>query len=88
MKRRFDMEKSVLPEQEQQEELVVEEPQQKKGHIFVVATFFAKSTHIYINIITTKPFSYKIFMLDEMTSVPKTLCSLFFFHFVLLYFFA
>jgi len=26
MKRRFDMKKSVLPEQEQQEELVVEEP--------------------------------------------------------------
>lgn len=91
MKRRFDMKKSVLPEQEQQEELVVEEPQQKKGHIFVVATFFAKSTHtyIYINIITTKPFSYKIFMLDEMTSVPKTSkhCVVFF-HFMLLYFFA
>ena len=65
MKRRFDMKKSVLPEQEQQEELVVEEPQQKKGHIFVVATFFAKSTYIYIA--TTIPFSNKRFMLDEMT---------------------
>ena len=64
MKRRFDMKKSVLPEQEQQE-LVVEEPQQKKGHIFVVATFFAKSTYIYIT--TTIPFGNKTFMLDEMT---------------------
>ena len=64
MKRRFDMKKSVLPEQEQQE-LVVEEPQQKKGHIFVVATFFAKSTYIYIT--TTIPFGNKRFMLDEMT---------------------
>ena len=66
MKRRFDMKKSVLPEQEQQE-LVVEEPQQKKGHIFVVATFFAKSTYIYIYITTTIPFGNKTFMLDEMT---------------------
>ena len=55
MKRRFDMKKSVLPEQEQQEELVVEEPQQKKGHIFVVATFFAKSTHTIISYTSSPP---------------------------------